>query len=93
MELYTINIHFPPIYKMLGNESLVLSNTDYYESPQDAIEKAKQIANAFVTPKPDYWYLENQDGHKIWTDNKEETKRAIHYNILADKPIIELIEN
>lgn len=93
MELYEINIHFPDIYRMLENKTLTLKNTDYYNTPEEAVEKAKLITNAFVTPIPDFWYVEDCAGLIIWTNNAEKTKRVIKYEIIINKPIIHEIQN
>lgn len=88
MDLYELNLHFPATYKSLGNEELTLQSLDYYESPEAAIGRAKAIAEAFVTPKPDYWYLEDGAGLTIWTDSPEEVSQAIRFDLMAKKPVI-----
>ena len=93
MELYELNLHFPGSYKTLGSQELTLKSTEYYESEERAIERAKTVASSFVTPKPDYFYLEDATGRKIWTDSPEEVRRAIHYELLASKPVIMPITN
>ncbi len=93
MELYELNLHFPGSYKTLGNREITLTSTEYYESDERAIERAKIVASSFVTPKPDYFYLEDATGRKVWTDYPEEVKRAIRYELLASKPVIMPITN
>ena len=92
MELYELTLHFPDTYGTLGNEELTLKSTEYYESEEQAIDRAKVVASSFVTPKPDYFYLED-GGFTIWTDYPEQVKRAIHYEVLAAKPTIKPITN
>lgn len=93
MELYELTLHFPDTYGTLGNEELTLKSTEYYESEEQAIDRAKVVASSFVTPKPDYFYLEDGGGFTIWTDYPEQVKRAIHYELLASKPKIKPITN
>lgn len=93
MELYELTLHFPDTYGTLGNEELTLKSTEYYESEEQAIDRAKVVASSFVTPKPDYFYLEDGGGFTIWTDYPEQVKRAIHYELLASKPTIKPITN
>lgn len=93
MELYELTLHFPDTYGTLGNEELTLNSTEYYESEEQAIDRAKVVASSFVTPKPDYFYLEDGGGFTIWTDYPEQVKRAIHYDLLASKPKIKPITN
>lgn len=93
MELYELTLHFPDTYGTLGNEELTLNSTEYYESEEQAIDRAKVVASSFVTPKPDYFYLEDGGGFTIWTDYPEQVKRAIHYELLASKPKIKPITN
>lgn len=92
MELYELTLHFPDTYGTLGNEELTLKSTEYYESEEQAIDRAKVVASSFVTPKPDYFYLGN-GGFTIWTDYPEQVKRAIRYELLAFKPKIKPITN
>lgn len=91
MELYEITLHFPDSYKSLENEDLTLKSTEYYESAEKAIERAKVIASSFVVPVPDYFYV--GDGLTIWTDYPDKVKEAIHYELLASKPTIKPITN
>lgn len=92
MELYELTLHFPDSYGSLENEELTLRSTEYYDSEEQAIKRAKVVASSFVTPKPDYYYLED-GGLTIWTDYPEQVKRAVHYDLLASKPIIKPITN
>lgn len=87
MELYTLILHFPET--AVGSDGATLESTEYYESEKEAVSRAMEIAGAFVKPKPDYWYLENGAGFKIWTDYPEAVKRAICYVKIAQKPVIE----
>ena len=86
MELYEITLHFPDTYVSLNHEDLTLKNTDYYKSAEDAIAKARTISEAFVTPKPDFWYVEGEG--KVWTDDVEAVKRILHWDLLRAKPQI-----
>lgn len=88
MELYTLHLHFPDTYGSLGNEALSLQSTDYYDSAQQAIERAHAVAEAFVTPRPDYWYLEDGAAQNIWTNSPDDVKKAIKYDLLTIKPKI-----
>lgn len=88
MELYELVLHFPDTYGSLGHEELTLRSVDYNESAGKAISRAQTIAAAFVTPKPDYWYLTDGAGLNIWTDSPEQTKQAIHYDLMGQKPAI-----
>lgn len=87
MEIYDLTLHFPPIYGTLDKEELTLKSTEYYDSNEQAIERAVVIAHSFVTPKPEFWYLEDGD-RNVWTDNPERTKKALHYELLSCKPNI-----
>lgn len=88
MELYELVLHFPDKYASLGNKELILNSVDYYESPDEAIKYAKMVAESFVTPKPDFFYLSDGSGFTIWTNDQERTKAAIKYDLLTAKPII-----
>lgn len=92
MELYELIFHFPCSYASLENQELTLTTVDYYPSDEAAIHRAKTIANALVTPRPDYFYVAGMGG-KVWTNNIEETKKALHYDLLCNKPIIKTIED
>lgn len=94
MELYELNLHFPAIYRTLDNKELTLRSVEYFDSEEAAISRAQIIAGAFVTPRPDYWYLTNGAGLTIWTDSPEQTKQAIRYDLMTQKPvIIQVIDN
>lgn len=93
MELYELTLHFPDTYESLGHEELTLTSVDYSESAGKAISRAQTIAAAFVTPKPDYWYLEDGTGFNIWTDSPEQVKQAIRYDLMANKPTIKAVSN
>lgn len=93
MELYELVLHFPDTYGSLGHEELTLTNVEYYDSPEKAISRAQTIAQSFVTPKPDYWYLTDGAGFTIWTDSPEQTKQAIRYDLMAQKPAIKPVTN
>lgn len=90
MELYEITLHFPNSYGSLENEELTLRSTEYYDSEEKAIARAKVVASSFVTPKPDFFYIEDGEG-TIWTDSPEEVKKYLHYDLLASKPVIKTI--
>lgn len=92
MELYEIILHFPDSYGALENEELTLKCLEYFESVEKAIHRAKVISSSFVSPKPDYYYLEGENS-TIWTDYPEQVKRAIHYDIISSKPEIKPITN
>lgn len=87
MELYEITLHFPDTYGSLNHEDLILKNTDYYKSAEDAIAKARTISEAFVTPRPDFWFVEGSEG-KVWSNDVEAVKRIIYYDLLSEKPQI-----
>lgn len=87
MELYTLTLHFPDT--AIGDNGLTLESTESYASAEIAVSRAKTIAEAFITPKPDYWYLEDGAGFRIWTDYPEIVKRVICYDKIAQKPVIE----
>lgn len=91
MELYTILLHFPDTYGSLENKSLTLSTTDYFDNSRDAVKWALTIANAMVTPKPDFFYIECP-GDYVLTDNVEATKKAIHNDSRMSKPTVIEIE-
>lgn len=93
MELYEITLHFPNTYGSLGNEELTLKSVEYYESEEEAISRAKTIATAFVTPRPDYWYMTDASERNVWTDSPQEVKKALHYDIIASKPNIYTVSN
>ena len=92
MELYEITLHFRDFNNTLQGEDLTLKSTEYYESAEEAIGRAKLVASYFVFPKPDYFCLED-GGFTIWTDYPEQAKSAIHYDLLASKPVIKPITN
>lgn len=93
MELYELTLHFPAIYRTLGNEELTLRSVEYFDSEEAAISRAQTIAEAFVTPRPDYWYLTDGAGLTIWTDSPEQTKQAIRYELMAQKPVVRQVTN
>lgn len=88
MELYELTLHFPSKYKVLQGRSLTFSCTEYFDSRALAVEWAKMVVNAFVTPRPSFWYLSDGPGFNIWTDNIKLTASAIKYYVLDPKPII-----
>lgn len=84
MELYELILHFPK----LGDEGITLKSTEYYDSEEEAIARAKVVANSFAVPVPDYYYLADGANTTIWTDYPEEVKKSIHYDIVTSKPTI-----
>lgn len=89
-DLYRIALHFPDKYRMLGNKDLTLETKEYFSDSRDAVSRAEEIAAAFVSPKPDFWYVEAVDWN-FWTDNVEATKSVIHYDMLIKKGIIPVL--
>lgn len=88
MELYELHLHFPDIYGSLINIPLELTSTEYYTTDKKAVEWAQAVAEAFVTPRPDYWYIEDGSGLNIWTNSPDDVKRAMHYELMNNKPNI-----
>lgn len=85
-DLYRIALHFPDKYRMLGKE-LTLEAKEYFTDAEEAVACAEQIAESFVSPKPDFWYVEDV-AWNFWTDDIEATKSVIHYDMLIKKGII-----
>lgn len=88
MELYELHLHFPGIYGSLDGEPLELTSSDYYNTDAEAVCRAQVVASAFVSPKPDFWWLVGFAGDAVWTNDLEATKQVLHYDILAVKPMI-----
>lgn len=88
MELYELTLHFPGKYLGFQYRHLSFTCKEYFRCDDEAVEWAKNTANAFVTPRPSFWYLSDGPGINIWTDDIECTKNAIKYDVLDPKPII-----
>lgn len=93
MELYELTLHFPGIYKGFQLKPLYFTCSEYFGSRVFAVEWAKMVANAFVTPRPSFWYLSDGPGFNIWTDNIELTAIAIKYDRLDPKPTIRKVND
>lgn len=87
MRLYELTLHFPDCYGSLDHQEMTLTNLEYFYTAEDAVKRAKTIAHSFVSPQPDFWYLED-GGTTIYTETPEKVKEAIHYYILKEKPTI-----
>lgn len=80
IKLYELVLHFPDTYGITGNEALTLESSFYCDSDDNAVSKAQAIAEAFVSPRPDFWYVSDAAVFNIWTDSPAQTKQAIHYD-------------
>ena len=89
-DLYRIALHFPDEYRMLGNKELTLETKECFSCAEEAVARAEQIAESFVTPKPDFWYVEDAYWN-FWTDDIETTKSVIHYDMLIKKGIMPVL--
>lgn len=93
MELYELHLHFPDTYGSLGNIPLELTNLEYYNTDAEAVSSSQMVASAFVTPRPDFWWVVGPASDTIWTNNPEATKQVLHYDLLAVKPTINQIDS